>query len=115
MSGWTKATKNYHSNELNTTLKFKYGSSYIKKKNPGLSYENLYSGIHNVKQDSVLIKNGKRKLLVRTFDDPKGDKMVKKTRIHKKPNGKYIMNVKNKDVKDYNLLVSIIDRALRIK
>lgn len=114
-NGFLKAVRNYFSNELNTTLKFKYGSKYTKKKNPKLECSEVYEGIHKVNQDGLIIKNGKRKLYVRTFDDKFSDHLVKKTGIHRDYAGHYIMNVKNKDVKDYDLLVSIIDRALRIK
>ena len=65
VNGFIKATKNFFSRELNTTLKFKYGSQYTKKKNPKLECNEVYEGIHKVNQDGLVIKNGKRKLYVR--------------------------------------------------
>lgn len=114
-NGFLKAVSNYFSNELNTTLKFKYGSKYTKKNNPKLECSEVYEGVHNVNQDGLLIRNGKRKLYVRTFDDKFSDATVKKTGIHRDYAGNYIMNVKNSDVKDYKKLTSIIDQALKIK
>ena len=114
-NGLLTAVRNYFSNELNTTLMFKYGSKYTKKENPKLECSALYEGIHNVNQDGLIIKNGKRKLYVRTFDDKASDAFVKKTRIHRDYKGNYIMDVKNADVKDYTKLTSIIDKALKIK
>lgn len=115
MTGFKKATANYHSNELNTTLDIRYKGARIKQLNPKLKTQRVYSGIHNVNQDGMIIENGKRKLYVRTFDDKRSDALVKKTGIHRDYKGNYIMNVKNKDVKDYNLITRIIDKALRIK
>lgn len=115
VNGFIKATKNFFSRELNTTLKFKYGSQYTKKKNPKLECNEVYEGIHKVNQDGLVIKNGKRKLYVRTFDDKNSDKLVKKTGIHRTHDGQFIMNVKNSDVKDYQKLTKIIDNALKIK
>lgn len=114
-NGFLKTARNYFSSELNTTLKFKYGSNYTKKKNPKLECSEVFEGIHNVNQDGLIIKNGKRKLYVRTFDDKASDSHVKKTGIHRDYAGHYIMNVKNADVKDYSKLTSIIDKALKIK
>lgn len=113
--GFIKACKNFLSNELNTTLEMKYGSKYTKKNNPHLECKRLYEGVDKVNQDGLLIKNGKRKLYVRTFDDKFSDAIVKKTGIHRDYKGNYIMDVKNADTKDYTKLTSIIDKALKIK
>lgn len=114
-NGFIRAAANYFSNELNTTLEMKYGSKYTKKNNPHLECKREYEGVDKVNQDGLLIRNGKRKLHVRTFDDKFSDAIVKKTGIHRDYAGHYIMNVKNSDVKDYNKLTKIIDRALKIK
>ena len=109
-----KISKNKHSHDLDQTLSYKYQSRRLKESNPGLEYKRVYSGIHNVSQDGVIIENGRRNLYVRTYDDHR-DKRVKKTRIHRTHKGKYILNVRNIDTRDYNLLTRLIDKALKIK
>lgn len=113
--GLIKYIKRLCSDELDETLSFKYDSKYTKKRNPNLSFKRVNPLDDPVNQRGMVIKNGKRKLYVRTFDNPVSDKFVKKTGIHRDYKGNYILNVKNADTKDYTKLTAIIDKALGIK
>ena len=98
--------------ELIDTLKIKYFSKYILNRNPKYSYKEVFRS--GFKSDGVVLKNGKRSLHVRTFDSC-DDHVVKKTGINRTHDGRFILNVKNSDTKDYEKLTKIIDNALNIK
>lgn len=99
--------------ELIDTLKFKYFSKYILNRNPKFSYKEV-SMLDGYNSAGVVLKNGKRSLYVRAFESHE-DHLVKKTGIHRTRDGRFIMNVKNFDTKDYDKLTEIIDNALKIK